>query len=132
MTEAADIIKISKADLLWLDAGIDPDGWARSLVHRGAGLVVITDGGNGATGYGRGFSMVRPIVHVDHVVDTVGAGDSYCSGLLYTLQRRDVLSIDKLANIDEAIAREAMDYAARTAAITVSREGANPPWDHEM
>lgn len=132
MTEAADIIKISKVDLLWLDATLDPDGWARGLVHKGASLVVITDGGNGATGYGRGFSMKRPVAHVDHVVDTVGAGDSYCSGLLYTLQRHGVLELDKLSGLNETVAREAMDYAARTAAITVSREGADPPWDHEM
>jgi fructokinase len=35
-------------------------------------------------------------------------------------------------NLDEKIAQEAMDYAARTAAVTVSREGADPPWNHEM
>ena len=132
MTETADIIKISKADLMWLDASVNPDGWARALVHRGASLVVITDGSHGATGYGRGFSMVRPVVHVDQVADTVGAGDSYSSGLLTVLQREGVLAIDRLDGITEEVVRRAMDYAARTAAITVSREGADPPWDHEM
>lgn len=132
MTETADIVKVSRADLQWLDSTIDADGWARSLVHKGAALVVLTDGANGSTGYGRGFSMVRPVTPVDHVADTVGAGDSYCSGLLFILQRHGVLSVDKLSGLNESIARDAMDYAARTAAITVSREGANPPWDHEM
>lgn len=132
MTEAADIIKISKADLLWLDPSVSPDGWARGLVHRGASLVVITDGSNGAHGYGRGFSMVRPVTPVATVADTVGAGDSYSSGLLAVLQSEGVLEIDKLVGIDEAVARRAMDNAARTAAITVSREGADPPWSHEM
>jgi len=132
MTEAADIVKISKADLLWLDQSINPDGWARTLVHRGASLVVITDGANGATGYGRGFSMTRPVFAVDTVADTVGAGDSYSSGLIAVLQKEGVLSVDKLIDISEDIARRAMDNAARTAAITVSREGADPPWAHEM
>jgi fructokinase len=132
MTEAADIVKISKADLLWLDQSINPDGWARALVHRGASLVVITDGANGAAGYGRGFSMTRPIVGVEKVADTVGAGDSYSSGLIAVLQKEGVLSVDKLVGISEEVARRAMDNAARTAAITVSREGADPPWAHEM
>ena len=132
MTEGADIIKISKADLLWLDQAVNPDGWARSLVHNGASLVVITDGANGATGYGRGFSMVRPVVEVASVADTVGAGDSYSSGLLAILQKEGVLEVDTLIELDEGVARRAMDNAARTAAITVSREGADPPWSHEL
>ena len=132
MTEAADIVKISKADLNWLDATINPDGWARSLVHKGASLVVITDGAHGATGYGRGFSMTRPVAEVAEVADTVGAGDSYSSGLLFMLQKAGVLDIARLAEINEDIVRSAMDHAARTAAITVSREGADPPWAVEM
>ena len=132
MTEAADIVKISKADLLWLDPSLDPDGWARHLVHRGASFVVITDGANGATGYGRGFSMRRPVQPVAKVADTVGAGDSYSSGLLAVLQQAGVLAVDTLWGLDESLARRAMDNAARTAAITVSREGADPPWDHEL
>jgi fructokinase len=132
MTEAAGIIKISKADLLWLYPGIDPAAWARDLVANGASLVVLTDGGNGAEGHGKGFAVRSPVVQVAKVVDTVGAGDSYSSGLLTILQRRDVVSIDTVKNIDETIAQEAMDYAARTAAITVSREGADPPWNREM
>jgi fructokinase len=132
MTEAADIVKISKADLSWLDQAANPDGWARSLVHRGASLVVVTDGANGATGYGRGFSMTRPVAEVAAVADTVGAGDSYSSGLLFTLQRAGVLDINRLSEIGEDIVRNAMDYAARTAAITVSREGADPPWAREI
>jgi fructokinase len=132
MTEAADIIKISKADLLWLYPGIDPAAWAKELVAKGAHLVVLTDGGNGAEGYGKGFAAKSPVVKVAKVADTVGAGDSYSSGLLTILQRRNVVSVETVKNIDEKIAQEAMDYAARTAAITVSREGADPPWNNEM
>jgi fructokinase len=132
MTEAADIIKISKADLLWLDPAINPDGWARGLVHKGASLVVITDGAHGAAGYGRGFSMQRPVKPVEQVADTVGAGDSYSSGLLHVLQQEGVVERSRLGALDEGVARRAMDYAARTAAITVSREGADPPWAEEM
>lgn len=132
MTEAADLVKISRVDLAWLDNTVSPDGWARTLVHNGASLVVITDGSNGATGYGRGFTVTRPAHPVETVADTVGAGDSYSSGLLAMLQSSGVLGVDRLVGLDETVARRAMDYAARTSAVTVSREGANPPWDHEM
>ena len=93
---------------------------------------MITDGANGATGYGRSFSMTRPVAPVAAVADTVGAGDSYSSGLLFSLQREGVLDIARLADISEDIVRRAMDFASRTAAITVSREGADPPWAREM
>ena len=132
MTEAADIIKVSKADLLWLYPGMDLRDWASGLVDRGAHLVVLTDGENGAEGFGKGFAIKTPVATVGKVADTVGAGDSYSSGLLTFLQRHNAVSVGALDNIDEKLTREAMDYAARAAAITVSREGADPPWNYEM
>jgi fructokinase len=132
MTEAADIIKVSKADLLWLFPGMDPSAWARDVVDRGAHLVLLTDGENGAEGFGKGFAVKSPVVMVAKVADTVGAGDSYSSSLLTFLQRHNTVSVGTLENINEKLTQEAMDYAARAAAITVSREGADPPWNYEM
>ena len=93
---------------------------------------MLTDGENGAEGFGKGFAIKTPVATVGKVADTVGAGDSYSSGLLTFLQRHNAVSVGALDNIDEKLTREAMDYAARAAAITVSREGTDPPWNYEM
>lgn len=66
--------------------------------------------------------MLSQPVHAA-VVDTVGAGDSYMSALLRALLEADRPQLEPLD--DELAAAGA--FAARAAAITVSRAGAEPP-----
>jgi fructokinase len=64
------------------------------------------------------------------LVDTVGAGDSFTSGLLDGLQRADLLGgpqREALAAIDRATLDSVLEEAAMIAAITCSRPGADPP-----
>ena len=64
------------------------------------------------------------------LVDTVGAGDSFTSGLLDGLHRADLIGgarRDALAAIDEATLVNIVEEAAQIAAITCSRPGADPP-----
>lgn len=127
----ADIVKISGADLEWLHPGIEADEIAAGWLEAGAGLVVVTRGGNGVTAYtstGTVFSPVVPVV----IADTVGAGDSFTGGLLARLSEKGLLTIDGVRNIDHAALKDALDFANRVAAITCSRAGANPPWRHEL
>ena len=60
------------------------------------------------------------------VADTIGAGDTVMGALL---ARLDALSISAstLSELNEGQWREIANYAARAAAITVSRKGAQPP-----
>jgi fructokinase len=69
------------------------------------------------------------------LVDTVGAGDSFTSGLLDGLHRADLVGgarRDALAAIDEATLGSVVDAAALIAAITCSRPGADPPTRAEV
>jgi fructokinase len=69
------------------------------------------------------------------LVDTVGAGDSFTSGLLDGLHRADLVGgarRDGLAAIDEATLGSVVDAAALIAAITCSRPGADPPTRAEV
>ena len=60
------------------------------------------------------------------VVDTIGAGDSYMSALIYGLLMRGA---DGLApSVLESLGR----MASKAAAITVSRPGAQPPTFEEL
>ena len=68
-------------------------------------------------------------------VDTVGAGDTFSAGILDALAIKDLLGAAKRPALtalpsDEVAA--VLQHAARLAAITVSRAGANPPWSHEL
>jgi fructokinase len=66
------------------------------------------------------------------VVDTVGAGDTVNAGLLAWLSKAGKLNKKALASLSRDDIREALSLAVRAAAVTVSRAGANPPWEHEL
>lgn len=128
MMAAADIIKTSDEDLHWINGTHD----ATSLLGDNATQVVLlTRGAEGVTIVSR-----QGVTHVDavpaEVVDTVGAGDTFSAGFLAGLDQRGHLTKDalKTATLDDLHA--AASLGARTAAITVSRAGANPPWAHEL
>ncbi len=131
MIDRADIVKLSDEDLIWL---MGPGGigeHARSLIARGPRLVCITEGAKGVTGYTSAediFVAATPVT----VADTVGAGDTFNAGVLAALHRRDLLTKEKVAHLDVASITAALELGVKTAAITVSRAGANPPWAHEV
>ena len=135
IAEVADVVKVSDEDLAWLHPGQDPVEVARSWAGLGCALVIVTRGGEGSTAVlpdGARVDVPAPRVAV---VDTVGAGDSYMGGLLAGLDDHGLTGADRraaLRAIDPDTVREVMAYAARIAAITVSRTGANPPTSAEL
>ena len=130
----SDVVKVSDEDLEWLRPGVDPLDVAGSWLMRGALLVVVTRGGGGADAVFAGGQA-----HVDapatDLVDTVGAGDSFMAGLLDALAGHGLLGADNrraLRDVDGATVSAMLAHAARVAAITVSRAGADPPWRKEL
>ncbi|GAA1427520.1 carbohydrate kinase [Streptomyces thermospinosisporus] len=120
------LVKLSAEDAEWL--GGDPREWLAA----GPSAVVITRGGEGLTVHTReGGEYSVPGERVT-VVDTIGAGDTVNAALLHGLAVRDALSAEKLAALGAAGWRELLGFAARAAAITCSRAGAEPPYAHEM
>ena len=94
----------------------------------------MTRGAAGVHAVSAGLALTRPAPPID-LVDTVGAGDSFTSGLLDGLRRADLLSGQRreaLASIDEATLSSLIDEAALIAAITCSRPGADPPTRDEV
>jgi fructokinase len=125
----SDVVKVSDEDLEWLTPGRDPVAVAGEWLDRGPALVVVTRGGEGSTAvtrHGR-VDVPAPVVTV---VDTVGAGDSFMSGLIDHLSQAGLLGADRRAELRDAApddVRAMLSHAARIAAITCSRAGANPP-----
>ncbi|WP_394198486.1 carbohydrate kinase family protein [Litoreibacter albidus] len=131
MMSMSDVVKLSDEDLHWLEGDGDLDTLAGELIARGTKVVLITQGAEGSIGYTAKHRVTVPANKVD-VVDTVGAGDTFNAGFLAGL--RDAAALDKatLADLPEETLRSALAMGGRTAAITVSRAGANPPWAHEL
>jgi fructokinase len=126
----ADLVKVSSEDLAWLYPDADPAGIAERWLESGPGLVVVTLGGDGSLARAAGGAAVRLPAREVTVVDAVGAGDAFTSGLLDALAGTDLLgpgSRARLAAADDATLRTALDHAGAVAAYTCTRPGADPP-----
>ncbi|MFG3091652.1 PfkB family carbohydrate kinase, partial [Streptomyces antibioticus] len=98
----------------------------------GPTAVVITQGGDGLTAFTHdGGVHTVPGEKVD-VVDTIGAGDTVNAALLHGLAARDALSAQALGEMTSADWQTLLRFAARAAAITCSRAGAEPPYVAEL
>ena len=131
MMAAADIVKLSDEDLAWLVGEGDIVTAARKIIDMGAKLVCITEGAKGAHGITADQHVFVDATRVE-VVDTVGAGDTFNAGVLASLQDAGLLTKDAVANLTEAQIASALSLGTRSAAVTVSRAGANPPWAKEL
>lgn len=131
MMAAADIVKLSDEDLIWLEGDGDISALAQGLIARGTKLVFITEGATGAHCFTATTSYFEPSRKVE-VVDTVGAGDTFNAGVLAALHLAGAVSKAAVAQADEALIRSALTLGASAAAVTVSRAGANPPWAEEL
>jgi len=126
MIAMADIVKLSEEDLAWFGEAGPQGGIAARWLEAGPKLVVVTAGARGATAYARGATVTVPAPRVE-VVDTVGAGDTFNAGLLAWLHRAGRLDKAAVAALAPSEIEAALTLAARAAAVTVSRAGANPP-----
>jgi fructokinase len=134
LVSLSDVVKVSDEDLRWLYPDREDEEVARDWLGRGPVLVVVTRGGQGVYAVTADLEVRLPAVPVD-LVDTVGAGDSFTSGLLDGLRRADLIGgarREALAAIDESSLVSVLDEAALVAAITCSRPGANPPTKAEV
>jgi fructokinase len=125
----SDVVKVSDEDLRWLYPDRPDEEVARAWLASGPALVVVTRGGAGVYAVSAGLELRRDAVPIA-LVDTVGAGDSFTSGLLDGLHRADLIGgarRDALAAIDEATLGSVVDAAALIAAMTCAKPGADPP-----
>ncbi|WP_457028954.1 carbohydrate kinase family protein [Kitasatospora sp. P5_F3] len=129
-----DVVKASDEDVAWLHPGWSEQQVAEHWLGLGPALVLITRGGDGAAAFTRHCTVEEPAAPAT-VVDTVGAGDSFMAAVLDALATHGLLGAaarPALAAITPAVLAELLRYAARAAAVTVSRAGANPPTGAEL
>ena len=130
----SDIVKASDEDIASLYDGADPIVGAKRLLALGPSVVVVTRGHDGATWLTR--SQETDVASVPVVVaDTIGAGDTFCAGVIDALWERDLLGADRrdrLADATRDTVVSVLAHAARAASITVGRPGADPPYRREL
>lgn len=120
------LLKLSAEDAEWL--GGSPADWAA----RGPEAVVVTRGGEGMSVHTRdGRTYAVPAERVE-VRDTIGAGDTVNAALLHRLAAARALSPAGLAALDAAAWTAILSFAARAAALTCARTGAEPPYAAEL
>ncbi len=125
------LLKVSDEDLGLLYPGADVGALARQWLAAGVALVVVTRGVEGAWAWTAAHHAAAEPVGVD-VVDTVGAGDTFQAALLTALAERALLSVHGLRTLAAPALAEVLGFAARAAAITCSRRGADLPRRAEL
>ena len=122
--DVATIVKLSEDDLNFL-YGDTAEYVVSSWLDRGLSSVVVTRAEKGLKAYLKGISVEVPAVIVD-VVDSVGAGDTIGAVLVEGVLTNGV------ANLSGERLKSVLERAAKAAAITCSRAGANPPSREEL
>ena len=113
-------IKVSYEDIRWLYPSLEIEQVVDNWLVKGPSLIVVTYGDKGLAGYRVGDKVSVDAVKVV-VADTVGAGDTVGAILVEAIVK------DGLDNLSGVRLEMMLKRAAKAAAITVSRSGANPP-----
>lgn len=142
VNDISHIIKASDEDIHWLydmAEGEDVDKVVWKWIGESARHVFITRGGDGVSVYRLSGDGTRVRFDVEsrkiNVLDTVGAGDTFCANLLGQLSDVDALGtnpFDRLQNLSDDVLREFVWTSGIAASITCERAGAEPPTKAEL
>jgi fructokinase len=122
----ADVVKLSAEDLAWLMPGRPADDAAAEIRALGPALVVMTAGPRGCRAWSAALEIRLSAPSVA-VVDTVGAGDAFTSGLLWHLGAQGLASRKALEEAKAETLKAALRFATAAATLTCTRVGADPP-----
>lgn len=127
------VVKVSDEDLAFLHPDDAPEDVCARWSGEGPSLVVLTRGPRGLAAWRAGRPVVEVPGKVVEVADTVGAGDTVTAALLVGLGDAGVLGGGgAIATLPDEVVRAILERAAAAAAITCSREGAQPPTRAEV
>jgi len=123
--EISSAVKVSDDDVNWLYPSLNVEQVVNNWLTKDPSLVVVTHGEKGLIGYRKGEVVSVEAVQVK-VADTVGAGDTVGAILV------EAIVNDGLDSLTGSRLESMLKRAAKAAAITVSRVGANPPTFQEL
>lgn len=129
LVERCDVVKASDEDLRWISPGVEPEEVARRWLAASPAVVAVTEGGAGAFAVSAAGTVRVPAMPVQ-VIDTVGAGDSFMTGLIDGLWSLDLLGAPRrsaLRDISVTELRGVLQSAVLNSALTVAKAGADLP-----
>ena len=127
--ERSDVVKASDEDMRWIEPNRSPEQIAKTWLSLGPSIVAVTMGNQGAFAMCAAGAVRVPAFRVA-VVDTVGAGDAFMTGLIDALWSLGLLGAERrpqLARIGVDALTAVVQTAALSSALTVARAGANLP-----
>jgi fructokinase len=129
LVERCDVVKASDEDLRWIDPNRAPEQVAQTWLGLGPAIIAVTMGEHGAFALceaGVARVQAQPV----DVVDTVGAGDAFMTGLIDALWSLGLLGANRrraLRRIGVDTLTGVLQTAALSSALTVARAGADLP-----
>jgi fructokinase len=115
--------------LHWLAPDTSPEDLAARWLTLGPAMVAVTFGADGSYATCAAGSVRIPAYPAE-VVDTVGAGDAFMTGLIDALWDAGLLGADRreqLRGIGDEVLLQVLKVAALSSALTVARPGAALP-----
>jgi fructokinase len=125
-------VKASDEDLNWIFSSNNPQDSAIKLIESGASLVIVTLGKKGAFAVNKKLQFVEVSAKEVAVMDSIGAGDTFAAALITQLLEKTLMNESALEKLSSADLTEILNNCSMAAAITCSRQGANPPHRHEV
>ncbi len=129
LIERCDVVKASDEDMRWIDPNRSPKQIAQTWIGLGPSVVAVTMGETGAFAMCAAGTVKVAALKVN-VVDTVGAGDAFMTGLIDALWLQGLLGAERrpqLRRIGLDTLNVVLQTAALSSALTVSRAGADLP-----
>ncbi|KYP80424.1 hypothetical protein AYW79_10195 [Ferroacidibacillus organovorans] len=123
MMAQADLLKVNRAELLWLTGEQDVERALSALVAQVPGTVLCTLGEGGVWARRADGLDVRVTANRVACVDATGAGDSLIAAVLSVLARRGV-GRTGLGELSRGEWEEVLRFASAAAAINIGRLGA--------
>jgi fructokinase len=128
---ASHVVKASDEDVGWLYPKRSILDVLANWVELGPELVIITRGADGCLALRPGRDVVVVPGRRTDVVDTIGAGDAFVSGLLSGLADAGATAPGGVQGLPEESVRTSLDRAILVSSLTCARAGADPPTREE-
>lgn len=133
MIRHTDILKLSDEDMQWLypDLSLD-EAFDHICGLAGHGLKVMTKGAEGAMARSDTSAQFVASHKIDHLADTVGAGDTFMATILNWLREHGVTRRQDIHALDQNGLAQMLNHASVAAGINCTRQGCNPPTAPEL
>lgn len=115
-----DILKISDNEITWFTGKVDFDEGVAALweMYPDIKMILVSMGRDGSRCYQKGRSVtVKPFLQ-DKTIETTGAGDTFCAGVLHYVLKQG------LRDYSEDEMKDMLTFANAAASIITTRKGA--------